>query len=97
MAEKTTKTSIYKDAAMEKLITRTIRAAMAQDGMSYSSLCSALADKGIKQSESTLRSKVNNGTMGASLFLHIMSCTSAESLELQSIMTKYQTIKQEMQ
>jgi len=87
-------TSIYKDAAMETLITRTIRAAMAQDGMTYADLSAALSNNGISQSESTLRSKVNNGTMGASLFLHILSCTSVESLEFNSVMTKYRAIKQ---
>jgi len=86
-------TSLYKDPAMEKLITRTIRAAMAQDGLTYAGLSGALLEKGIIQSESTLRSKVNNGTLGATLFLHIMSCTSVRSLEFESVMTKYDNIK----
>lgn len=86
-------TSLYKDAAMETLITRSIRAAMANDGMSYAKLSAALSDKGISQSESTLRSKVNNGTMAASLFLHIMSCTSVGSLDFENVMTKYQVLK----
>jgi len=86
-------TSLYKDAAMETLITRTIRSAMAQDGLTYAGLSAALLNKGIRQSESTLRSKVNNGTMAASLFLHIMSCTSVESLEFATVMTKYQALK----
>lgn len=85
--------SLYKDAAMETLITRTIRSAMAQDGMSYADLAAALMSKGINQSESTLRSKVNNGTMAASLFLHILSCTSIETVNLDSFMKKYQAIK----
>jgi len=89
-------TSLYKDAAMETLITRTIRAAMAQDGMSYADLSASLQDNGISQSESTLRSKVNNGTMAASLFLHILSCTSITALEIASFMEKYQRIKREM-
>lgn len=85
--------SLYKDAAMEKLITRTIRSAMAQDGMSYADLAAALNSKGIHQSESTLRSKVNNGTMAASLFIHILSCTSLATIDLDTLMQKYQKIK----
>ena len=85
--------SLYKDPVMEKLITRTIRSAMAQDGMSYADLTAALISKGINQSESTLRSKVNNGTMAASLFIHIISCTSLTTIDLDTLMKKYQKIK----
>lgn len=86
-------TSLYKDSAMEQLITRSIRAAMVQEGMTYADLAAALAKLGIKQSESTLRSKVSKGTMAASLFLHIMSCTNTEEIRLPEIMRKYQKLK----
>jgi len=84
---------MYKDPAMETLITRTVRAAMAQEGMTYADLREALAKKGIQQSESTLRSKVNNGTMVTSLFLHIMSCTKVNAIELSELMVRYRSIK----
>ncbi|MFK8018460.1 MAG: DUF6471 domain-containing protein [Pseudomonadales bacterium] len=84
---------MYKDPAMETLITRTIRAAMAQDGMSYADLVRLLEAKGIVQSESTLRSKVNNGTMAASLFLHLISCTSMQNIDLAGVLERYESIR----
>lgn len=84
---------MYKDAAMETLITRTIRSAMAQEGMTYANLREALAKNGIIQSESTLRSKVNNGTMAASLFIHVMNCTKANGIDLARLMERYDAIK----
>ncbi|MEM8496631.1 MAG: DUF6471 domain-containing protein [Pseudomonadota bacterium] len=86
---------MYKDAAMETLITRTIRAAMAQEGMTYADLRQALAKNGIVQSESTLRSKVNNGTMAASLFIHVMNCTKANMIDLASLMGRYNAIRED--
>jgi ribosomal protein L20 len=85
--------SLYKDSAMETLITRTIRAAMVQEGMTYADLAKVLKKNGINQSESTLRSKVNNGTMATSLFLHIMSSTNSAAIDLPSLMDKYEQIK----
>ncbi|MFK7732501.1 MAG: DUF6471 domain-containing protein [Pseudomonadales bacterium] len=86
---------MYKDAAMETLITRTIRSAMAQEGMTYSDLCDALAKNGIVQSESTLRSKVNNGTMAASLFIHVMNSTNANTIDLAKLMERYRSIRED--
>ncbi len=85
---------MYKDAAMETLITRTIRSAMAQEGMTYADLRTALAKNGIHQSESTLRSKVNNGTMAASLFIHVMSCANVNVIELPKLMERYNSVKE---
>ena len=84
---------MFKDPVMETIVTRTIRGMMVNEGLSYADLCEKLAKQGIKQSESTLRSKVNNGTLAATLFVHIMACSEDKSIDLARIMKKHAQLK----
>jgi len=84
---------MYKDPVMETIVTRTIRSMMANEGLGYADLCDRLAKQGITQSESTLRSKVNNGTLAATLFIHIMASAEDETIDLARIMKKHAKLK----
>lgn len=84
---------MFKDPVMETIVTRTIRGMMVNEGLSYSDLCEKLAKQGITQSESTLRSKVNNGTLAATLFVHIMACAEDKSIDLTRMMKKHAQLK----
>ena len=70
---------------MRESIRRFIRARMAYKGFEYKDLTRRLAELGVVQHESNLRSKVNNGSLGAQLFLYILLALDIESLELTDI------------
>lgn len=85
--------SVYKDPAMQTLITRTIRSAMVAQGQTYANLSDSLAQRGIHQSVGTLRSKVNSGTMGASLFIHILVSLDSDVLDTDTLAKRYAAIQ----
>ena len=70
---------------MRETLRRFIRARMAYKGYEYKDLSRALADLGVTQNESNLRSKVNNGSLGAQLFVYILLALGAESLDLEHL------------
>jgi predicted RNA-binding Zn ribbon-like protein len=70
---------------MREAIRRLLRARMAYKGYEYKDLVRCLADLGVAQSESNLRSKVNNGSLGAQLFLYILLALDVSTLELAQV------------
>jgi hypothetical protein len=48
---------------------------------------------GVHQTESTLRSKVNNASMGAQLFLYIQMALGIDSLDITHIAEVLETVK----
>ncbi|MEM6707973.1 MAG: DUF6471 domain-containing protein [Pseudomonadota bacterium] len=58
---------------------------MALKGVEYRELARRLAELGVVQHESNLRSKVNNGSLGAQLFLFILMALDVDSLDLADV------------
>ena len=73
---------MFDSPAMRETIRRVIRAQMALKGYEYKDLCAALETLGVTQAESNLRSKVNNGSLGAQLFVYILMALDADTLDL---------------
>jgi len=80
MAQKT-----FDSPAMRETIRRLIRSRMAYRGFEYKDLAARLHDLGVEQSETNLRSKVNNGSLGAQLFVYILMALGQSSLELSQV------------
>ena len=54
---------LFDSPEMRETIRRWLRSRMAYKGMEYKDLCARLAELGVVQNESNLRSKVNNGSI----------------------------------
>ncbi len=67
---------------MREAIRRIIRSRMALKGVEYRELARRLGELGVVQHESNLRSKVNNGSLGAQLLLFILIALDMEALDL---------------
>lgn len=76
---------LFDSPAMRETIRRLIRARMAYKGFEYKDLARALRELGIEQSESNLRSKVNNGSLGAQLFVFILLALDQRALDLSQV------------
>ena len=76
---------LFDSPDMRETIRRLLRARMAYKGYEYKDLVRRLADIGVDQNESNLRSKVNNGSLGAQLFLYILPALDVGSLELTQV------------
>ncbi|MEE9254856.1 MAG: DUF6471 domain-containing protein [Pseudomonadales bacterium] len=76
---------LFDSPHMREAIRRLLRARMAYKGYEYKDLVRRLADLGVAQSESNLRSKVNNGSLGAQLFLYILLALDVSTLELAQV------------
>lgn len=76
---------LFDSPQMRETIRRIIRAQMALKGFEYRDLSQALAALGVVQNESNLRSKVNNGSLGAQLFVYILLALDVEVLDMQRI------------
>ena len=76
---------LFDSPAMRETIRRLIRARMAYKGFEYKDLVRALHDLGVEQSESNLRSKVNNGSLGAQLFVYILMALDQRNFELDQV------------
>lgn len=70
---------------MRETLRRLIRSRMAYKGFEYKDLSRALAELGVEQHESNLRSKVNNGSLGAQLFVYILLAMETSQLELAQV------------
>ena len=55
---------------------------MAYKGFEYRDLAAKLADMGVRQTEANLRSKINNGSLGAQLFVFLLLAMGTRNLEL---------------
>jgi len=76
---------MFDSPPMRETIRRLIRARMAYKGMEYKDLCRALAELGVQQNESNLRSKVNNGSLGAQLFVYILLAMDTSALNMADV------------
>ncbi len=73
---------LFDSPAMRQVIRRLIRARMAYKGFEYKDLARRLGELGVVQHESNLRSKVNNGSLGAQLFVYILMARDMRELDL---------------
>ena len=76
---------VFDSPPMRETLRRLIRSRMAYKGFEYKDLAGKLAELGVLQSESNLRSKVNNGSLGAQLFVYIMLALDARSLDFSQV------------
>jgi predicted NAD/FAD-binding protein len=76
---------VFDSPAMRETLRRVIRAQMAYKGMEYRDLSQALAAMGVQQNESNLRSKVNNGSLGAQLFAYLLLAMGVKELDLNHV------------
>lgn len=70
---------------MREAIRRVIRSRMALKGVEYRELARRLGELGVVQHESNLRSKVNNGSLGAQLLLFILMALDMDMLDLREV------------
>ena len=85
MSSPAPRTKLFDSPPMREAIRRLIRSRMAYKGYEYKDLASQLHELGVEQSESNLRSKVNNGSLGAQLFVYILLALDMPSLELSQV------------
>ena len=76
---------LFDSPAMRETLKRVVRAQMAYKGFEYRDLSQALARLGVVQNESNLRSKVNNGSLGAQLFVYILLAMDTRALDLEHL------------
>jgi len=76
---------LFDSPAMRETIRRLIRARMAYKGFEYKDLARRLHELGVEQSESNLRSKVNNGSLGAQLFLYIQLALGVRRITMEQV------------
>lgn len=76
---------LFDSPDMREAIRRIIRSRMAYKGFEYKDLSRALMDLGVDQQESNLRSKVNNGSLGAQLFVYILMALELPALEMDQV------------
>jgi hypothetical protein len=73
---------LFDSPEMRETLRRLIRARMAYKGFEYKDLSRALQALGVHQNDSNLRSKVNNGSLGAQLFMYILLAMETTTLEM---------------
>ena len=76
---------LFDSPEMREAIRRWLRGRMAYKGMEYKDLCARLAELGVTQNESNLRSKVNNGSLGAQMFVYLLLAMDTRALDLAEI------------
>ena len=76
---------LFDSPQMREVLRRLIRSRMAYKGYEYKDLSRELARLGVQQTESNLRSKVNNGSLGAQLFMYILLAMDTPSLDMQQV------------
>ena len=76
---------LFDSPEMREAIRRLIRSQMAYKGFEYKDLANRLEDLGVHQAESNLRSKVNNGSLGAQLFVFILMALDVPKLDMGQI------------
>ena len=84
---------LFDSPAMREAVRRVIRARMALKGYEYKDLSQALLRLGVVQQESNLRSKINNGSLGAQLFMFILLALDAKTLDLAEVREILQDIE----
>lgn len=81
---------------MRETLHRLLRSQMALKGVDYNELSNRLALLGVAQTATNLRSKINQGTLGAQLFLFIQFALGVKNLELSDISLIYQDVEQDL-
>ena len=76
---------LFDSPEMRETLRRLIRARMAYKGYEYKDLSRSLEALGVHQNESNLRSKVNNGSLGAQLFMYILLAMDTPSLDMTQV------------
>jgi len=76
---------IFDSPEMRETLRRLIRSRMAYKGFEYKDLSRALEALGVHQNESNLRSKVNNGSLGAQLFMYILLAMDMTELDMAQV------------
>ena len=76
---------LFDSPQMRETLRRLIRSRMAYKGFEYKDLCRALKELGVHQAESNLRSKVNNGALGAQLLMYILMAMDMQALDLNQV------------
>ncbi len=76
---------LFDSPEMREVLRRYIRSRMAYKGFEYKDLSQALGQLGVNQHESNLRSKINNGSLGAQLFLYIMMALDTHRVDMSDI------------
>ena len=88
---------LFDSPQMRETIRRIIRSRMAFKGMEYKDLVIALDALGVTQNESNLRSKVNNGSLGAQLFVYLLLAMDTQSLEMAQVKEILADVEQAME
>ena len=86
-------TERYHDVIMQAVLKRYLRAAMAEENVTYRELAERLKNRGIVQCESTLRTKISTGIFSTSLFVHLLDVLEVEVVDVNRMMQKYQKLK----
>lgn len=76
---------LFDSPEMRETLRRLIRSRMAYKGFEYKDLSRALENLGVHQAESNLRSKVNNGALGAQLLMYILLAMETPSLDMNQV------------
>ena len=76
---------LFDSPEMRETLRRLVRAEMAFKGMEYRDLSEQLAELGVVQTEGNLRSKVNNGSLGAQLFVYLLMAMDVDALDMQRV------------
>jgi len=69
---------------------------MAYKGLEYRDLTARLAALGVVQTESNLRSKINNGALGAQLFMFLLLAMGTKRIELAQVQELLTDVAQEL-
>ncbi len=83
--DKSAVVKLFDSPEMREAIRRYIRAQMAYKGMEYKDLSAKLGALGVVQTDSNLRSKVNNGSLGAQLFVYILMAMGVPRFDLEQM------------
>ncbi len=76
---------MFDSPPMRETLRRLIRSRMAYKGFEYKDLSRELEALGVHQNESNLRSKVNNGSLGAQLFMYILLALDMTELDMRQV------------
>ncbi len=76
---------LFDSPEMREAIRRYIRGQMAYKGFEYKDLSARLGVLGVVQTDSNLRSKVNNGSLGAQLFVYILMAMGVQHFDLEQM------------
>ncbi len=87
--------SAYNSPAMAMTVKRLLRSQMAAKGLEYRDLCQKLNQYGVEQTESTLRSKINTGTLGTQLFLYLQLAMEVRAVTSEQIHEILEDAKQD--